>query len=147
MNRDAQRRKGVEKIRPKYRKILIWLELFTGSMSCFDNWANGWAIYRHITAWNMRPKKVTWLGCKTNFMRFFDHFDIFTLEVWVLDTYKVKRSNRPWTTLNMILYTKWNFVNAIIKNWRKHFWRMYPKTFLNDYNEPIPIYFYFKVFF
>ena len=48
--------------------------LVHGVRDFFDNRLKRCVIYRVITAWNMRPQKVTWLGRKADLVRLFRYF-------------------------------------------------------------------------
>ena len=51
-----------------------WLGLFSISELFFGDRRKRSLIYRVLTAKNMRPQKVTWLGRKGDLVRFFEYF-------------------------------------------------------------------------
>ena len=64
-----------------------WLELFSISEEFFGDRRKRSLIYRVLTAKNMRPQKVTWLGRKGDLVRFFDHFS---------SNHHIEKNGRGW---------------------------------------------------
>ena len=59
-----------------------WVELFSISKLFFGDWCKICLIYRVVTAKNMRPLKVTWLGRKGDLVRFFEYFLVIIVIWW-----------------------------------------------------------------